>query len=306
MKKIVSTIINFRPVLVHSVAIKPVIYSAIACMIKKINARVFALAGLGFIFTSSKISAKILSPLIKIILKVLFYGEQTALILQNPDDKDAIIGSDIIKENQVNLIYGAGVDTSIYHYKKIPSMDVPLIILSARMLWAKGIKDFIKAAEKINSNQVRARFVLVGAPDKKNPDAVPIENLQKLNEAGFVEWWGYQKSMAEVYHQASIVCLPTTYGEGLPKSLLEAASCGRPIVTYDVPGCREIVKDGFNGFLIIPRDIEGLVKALSHLLKNYNKCVEMGNNGRKLVKKHFNQEKIAKETLNVWEKVLSI
>ena len=134
---------------------------------KKNKRTCFCSGRIRFIFTSSKISAKILSPLIKIILKVLFYGEQTALILQNPDDKDAIIGSDIIKENQVNLIYGAGVDTSIYHYKKIPSMDVPLIILSARMLWAKGIKDFIKAAEKINSNQVRARFVLVGAPDKK-------------------------------------------------------------------------------------------------------------------------------------------
>ena len=109
---------------------------------------------------------------------------------------------------------------------------------------------------------------------------------------------------SKLYHKSTIVCLPTSYGEGLPKSLLEAASCGRPIVTYDVPGCREIVKDGYNGFLVKPKSVDGLVEAISELLNDRELCIEMGKNGRELVEKHFTQEKIAQETMAVWEEVL--
>ena len=110
---------------------------------------------------------------------------------------------------------------------------------------------------------------------------------------------------SKLYHKSTIVCLPTSYGEGLPKSLLEAASCGRPIVTYDVPGCREIVKDGYNGFLVKLKSVDGLVDAISLLLNDRELCIKMGKNGRKLVEKHFTQEKIASETIAVWEEVLA-
>jgi len=305
IKNIVLAIKHFKPSLIHSVAIKPVIHSAIACMISGIKPRIFALAGLGYIFTSSKKSAKLLRPFLKIIFKLLFYGKKTCLILQNPDDKSVLFSANVIKNNQIHLILGAGVDAMAFKYQKILKDRMPVIILSARMLWAKGIQDFIDSAKQINNNNINARFVLVGTPDNQNPDAIPNEKLEKWHKSGLIEWWGHQNDMAKIYHQSSIVCLPTTYGEGLPKSLLEAASCGRPIVTYDVPGCREIVKDGYNGYLVMPKSVDGLVQAISHLLNNYDLCVKMGKNGRKLVEKHFTQEKIAQETIAVWEEVLA-
>ena len=304
IKSIVSTIRQFKPSMIHSVAMKPVIYSAIACNLSGLKSRIFALAGLGFVFTSKKISAELLRPFMEITFKLLFQGKNTRLILQNSEDQSALLSAKVINKNYIRLIRGAGVDTASFHYQKIPN-EIPVIILPARMLWAKGIQDFVDCVKKINYNKKIARFVLVGIPDKENPDAIPIEKLKEWNNSGIVEWWGHQSDMPTVYHKSTIVCLPTSYGEGLPKSLLEAASCGRPIITYDVPGCREIVKDGYNGYLVQPKSIDGLVEAIILLINNYKLCVQMGKNGRKLVEKHFTQEKIARETIAVWEEVLA-
>ena len=304
IKSIISSIRKFRPDIIHSVAMKPVIYSAIASIFTGLDNRIFALAGLGFVFTSNRRSAKILRPFLKVIFSLLFKGKKTKLILQNPDDRRQLLSKGVINPKNIRLIRGAGVDTKTFSFKTIPS-NMPIIILPSRMLWAKGIQDFIDCAKKINYNKKIARFVLVGIPDKENPDAIPIEKLKEWNTSGIIEWWGHQSDMPTVYHKSNIICLPTTYGEGLPKSLLEAASCGRPIVAYDVPGCREIVKDGYNGYLVQPKSIDGLVEAIILLINNYKLCVQMGKNGRKLVEKHFTQEKIARETIAVWEEVLA-
>ncbi len=303
IKSVISAIRKFNPNLIHAVAMKPVIYSSVACILSEVKFRIFALAGLGFVFTSKNISAIILRPFMELLFKLLFRGKNTRLILQNPEDQSALLSAKVIKKKHISLIRGAGVDTASFNYQKI-SNELPVIILPARMLWAKGIQDFIDCAKVINNKQM-ARFTLVGMPDEQNPDAISISQLNKWNEEGVIEWWGHQSEMPKVYHQSTIVCLPTTYGEGLPKALLEAASCGRPIVAYDVPGCREIVKDGYNGFLVEPKSVTCLVKAIAKLLNDYDLCVQMGKNGRKLVKKHFTQEKIAEETIAVWEEVLA-
>jgi glycosyltransferase involved in cell wall biosynthesis len=303
IKSVASSINNFQPSVIYAVAMKPVLYSAIACFLSGFKNRVFALAGLGFIFTSKKRSVKVLRLLMEFVFRLLFKGNNTRLILQNPEDQSALLSAKVINKNYLRLIRGAGVDTTSFHYQKIPN-EIPVIILPARMLWAKGIQDFVDCAIEINKKVKKARFVLVGTPDIQNPDAIPKVRLKKWNEEGVIEWWGHQSDMVIVYHQSTIVCLPTTYGEGLPKSLLEAASCGRPIVAYDVPGCREIVQDGYNGYLVKPKSINGLVDAITKILNSYELCVQMGKNGRQLVKKHFTQEKIARETMAVWEEVL--
>ena len=303
IKSIISSIRKFRPDIIHSVAMKPVIYSAIASIFTGLDNRIFALAGLGFVFTSNRRSAKILRPFLKVIFSLLFKGKKTKLILQNPDDRRQLLSKGVINPKNIRLIRGAGVDTKTFSFKTIPS-NMPIIILPSRMLWAKGIQDFVDCAIEINKKVKKARFVLVGTPDIQNPDAISKVRLKKWNEEGVIEWWGHQSDMVKVYHQSTIVCLPTTYGEGLPKSLLEAASCGRPIVAYDVPGCREIVQDGYNGYLVKPKSINGLVDAITKILNSYELCVQMGKNGRQLVKKHFTQEKIARETMAVWEEVL--
>lgn len=291
----------FKPTLVHSVALKPVLYSSIACSFLSFKNKVFALAGLGYIFTSDRKRMKILRAILKLSFKILLKGNKTTLILQNPEDQNTILKQNIISKNRIRLIRGAGVDISKFYLSPILK-GLPLIGLPSRMLWAKGINDFIHCAKEINKHKTQARFVLIGTPDKENPDAVPTEKLKEWQSAGIIEWWGYRSDMVDVYKQSTIICLPTIYGEGLPKTLLEAASCGRPIVTYDVPGCREIVEDGYNGYLLKPRELDKLVTIILNLITNPNLCKVMGINGRKIVEKNFTQEKIAKQTLNVWEK----
>jgi len=303
IKGVVTTIRQFQPSLIHSVAIKPVLYSGIACKMIGLRNRVFALAGLGFIFTSDKRSAKYLRPIIKYSFKFLFKGDKTRLIVQNPEDQAALSTANIINENNISLIRGSGVNMNLYSFSKIPE-GTPIIMLPARMLWDKGIGEFVKVAKILKQSGIKARFVLVGSPDVHNPETINDFQLKNWENDQIIEWWGQKEDMAKMYYQSTIVCLPS-YREGLPKSLLEAASCGRPIVTYDVPGCREIVKDGYNGYLVQLKSINGLVQAISQLLNDHKLCVQMGKNGRKLVKKHFSQEQIANETLAVWEEVLS-
>ena len=304
IKSIFSSIRQFRPDIIHSVAMKPVIYSSIASLFTGLDNRIFALAGLGFVFTSNKRSAKLMRPFLEIAFRLLFKGNKTRLILQNPEDQQALLLAGVIKSKNIRLIRGAGVDIKSFSVNTIPT-DISIISLPARMLWAKGIQDFIDCSQKINKDNTIARFVLVGTPDEQNPDSISKQKLTEWNKNSVIEWWGYQSDMPNVFHQSTIVCLPTSYGEGLPKSLLEAASCGRPIVTYDVPGCREIVIDGYNGILVKPKSVTGLVNAISQLINDSELCVKMGKNGRKLVEKHFTQEKIAEETIAVWEELLA-
>ena len=294
---------NFRPDLIHAVAIKPVLYSSIVCSLMQKKNRVFALAGLGFIFISEKKRVLILKYLMKFLLKLLLKGENTRLILQNPEDKRSILNARIIDENNICLSRGAGVDTKSFTKAPFPT-GLPVVCLPSRMLWAKGISDFIECAKIINKNKKIGRFALVGQPDIKNPDSIPVIQLKNWHESGVIEWWGYQADMVTVYHRSTIVCLPTIYGEGLPKVLLESASCGRPIVSYDVPGCREIVKNNHNGFLVEPKNINSLVNSITKLLDDSKLCTEYGENGIKHVKKYFTQERIAEETISCWEGLL--
>ena len=164
------------------------------------------------------------------------------------------------------------------------------------------MSEFVDCAKKFKENGSNARFCLVGSPDSHNPQSIPINQLQDWDNNGIVEWWGQQDNMPNVYSQATIVCLPS-YREGLPKSLLEAASCGLPIVAYDVPGCREIVKDEFNGFLIPFKDIDAMYSSVLRLIEDTKLSNIMGKNGRELVLREFSQDIIGKQTLALWNEI---
>jgi glycosyltransferase involved in cell wall biosynthesis len=292
----------FQPDLVHAVAVKPVVYAALACRFSGVKARVAALGGLGFIFSSSKKSARFLRPLIVSLFRFALAGKKSLLILQNPDDSTLLLSAGVVSKKQIRLIRGAGVDIEAFAPAQAPLKN-QMIILPARMLWDKGVGEFVEAARHIRAQRPDVRFVLVGTFDEQNPESVPFEQLSKWNEEGVVEWWGRMDNMPEVYRQSSIVCLPS-YREGLPKSLLEAASCGLPIVTYDVPGCREVVQDKVNGFLVPLRDTQRMVESLLELIDNPDVCARMGMAGREMVVKEFSQEMIADQTMKVWEEIL--
>jgi len=302
-REISEVIDRFKPDIVHSVALKPILYTALQLKRKNTYANIYALGGLGFVFSSSKLKAQILRFLLVVILRWVLGGERVRVILQNPDDFNLLLRLKVITNDKTRLIRGVGVDTSLF--SPSPKLhDKPIVLLPARILWDKGIADFVEIANRMKSYEVNVRFVLVGDPDPHNPESVSILQLEEWLEKGVVEWWGHKEEMQNIYQQAAIVCLPS-YREGLPKSLLEAASCALPIVTYDVPGCREVVIDGINGFLVPLKDEHALLNAIKKLLDDASLCDKFGQAGRELVIREFSQQKIASETKKIWEEVLS-
>ncbi len=162
----------------------------------------------------------------------------------------------------------------------------------------------MKAARELIMQGVSARFALVGVGDDENPSNIHEDQLQSWHEEGIVEWWGYQEDMPNVFAMSHIVCLPSYYGEGVPKVLIEAAACGKPIVTTNAPGCREIVQDGCNGFLVPLRNVTALAEALNKLVESPELRNKMGLRGRFLVEKEFSLAKVNKETLGLYEELL--
>ncbi len=293
---------TFKPDIVHNIALKPMIYGSIAAYLSKIPAVVNAMTGMGFLFISNALKARLGRLLVMPLYRVLLNRPANHLILENPDDLQLLRDRNILKTDQVTLIRGAGVDSALFTMHPEPE-ETPLVVLASRLLWDKGIGEFVEAARILMHNGVSARFALVGGSDFENPAAIQAEQLQKWREEGAVELWGYHAKMHEVFGSAHIVCLPS-YREGLPKVLLEAAACGRPIVTTDVPGCREVVNDGVNGLLVPPRDGEALAKALKTLIESKDLRQSMGLSGRERIEKEFTHEDVNAAVLQLYEKLL--
>jgi glycosyltransferase involved in cell wall biosynthesis len=232
----------------------------------------------------------------------LLSGEGKRLILQNPDDVRLFVSLGLAREDSIRLIRGSGVDT--HRFAPVPEPDgAPLVILPARMLWDKGVGEFVAAARILRQRGVQARFALVGDTDEENPASISQGQLESWARDGVVEWWGRRDDMPEVLRRSALVCLPS-YREGLPKALLEAASCGRAIVTSDVPGCREIVHHDHNGLLVPAQNADVLADALARMLEQPEERHRMGRNGRELVLGEFSQESVSQATLAVYHELL--
>jgi glycosyltransferase involved in cell wall biosynthesis len=289
-----------KPDIVHHVAMKPMLYGSLVAHLVRVPHTINWVAGMGWLFVSGTRRAKIMQIVVRKALGILLRG--TSVIVENPDDQ-AIISTLGVADRHIHLVRGAGVDTVLYAPSPEPE-GVLQVVLPARMLWDKGVGEFVSAARQLRQRGVQARFVLVGEPDTENPASVPMEQLLAWQKEGVVEWWGRREDMPRVLANSHIVCLPS-YREGLPKSLLEAASCGRAIVTTDVPGCREIVRDGDNGLLVEARNVPALADALARLLDNPALRQKMGERGRARVLDEFSQERIVAQVLMLYREVLS-
>lgn len=291
-----------KPDLVHHVAMKPVLYGSLAARFSGVPHVVNALAGMGYVFSSDQPTARLLRPAIGKAFKVLLSSGRSRLILQNKDDCAMFVRKRFINGERIRLIRGSGVDTAVF--SPTPELaGIPLVMLASRMLWDKGIKEFVEAARQIKTRGIVARFVLVGDTDPHNPSAIPNDQLTAWQEEGVIEWWGRRDDMPAVLAQAHIVCLPS-YREGLPKVLLEAASCGRPIVATDTPGCREVVRNGENGLLVPVRSTVELADAIQNMIENPELRQKMGARGREIVVSEFAIEKVISETMTVYKELL--
>jgi len=300
LKSLASLYRRERPNIVHHVALKPILYGSLVAKIVGIHAIVNAPVGMGYVFSSKQLKARLLKPLVLLAYRLLLNPFNSVAVFENPDDLTYFEKLGIVKYSR--LIRGAGVNTLQFGSSNEPN-EVPVVLLAARMLWDKGVGEFVEAAKILHQQSISARFVLVGAPDKENPESINQSQLLEWQDAGIIEWWGQHEDMPQVFAQAHIVCLPS-YREGLPKVLIEAAACGRPIVATDVPGCREIVRHNENGLLVPAKDPQALAAALNRLLNDAALRESMGKRGRAMVEAEFSTEYVVEQTLQLYKELL--
>jgi len=294
---------SVKPALAHHVTIKPVLYGSLLASLLRVPATVNALSGLGHVFSATGFIARARRFVVRGLYKLALNVKNSKVIVQNPDDLRELVGRGIIAASQAELIRGSGVDLAAFHPALEP-VSRPVVVLPARMLRDKGIAEFVGAARQVHAAGVAAKFLLAGGLDPENPGHVSQGEIARYTQTGDVQWLGHVEDMPTLIRNASIVCLPSYYAEGVPKALLEAAACGKPIVTTDAAGCREVVRQRWNGLLVPPRDADALARALITLLSDATLRAQYGANSRKLAEQEFGVEAVAQRTLAIYRQLL--
>ena len=289
-----------QPDIIHHVAIKPVLYGSLAAKYVGIKKIVNAVSGFGSTF----INPNKFSPtyqIVKNLYRFSFNNKYLNVIAQNEDDIAQLLKLGSLKDTQVHLIKGSGVDLKAFELTPETS-DYPVkSILLSRMLWDKGVGEFVAAAEQLKKKYGdKAEFILAGKVDPENASCITKAQLEKWNEEGNVNWIGFQKDVIGLYRNSHIAVLPS-YREGLPKSLIEALAIGRPVVTTDAPGCRVVVNEGVNGYLVKLQDADSLAEAMDKLIANKTLRQKMGLAGRKMAEEEFSIDMVLDKTFEIYE-----
>jgi glycosyltransferase involved in cell wall biosynthesis len=303
IKRMADLYRELNPVLVHHVAIKPIIYGSIAAKIAKVPVIVNAMPGTGYLFVSKQLLARVIRLGVMTAFRLLLNAPNSRVTLENRDDMQKWISWRVLRPDRIVVMPGCGVDMSLFRPTPEPP-GPPLVVLPARLLFYKGVAEFVEAARVLRERGTHARFALVGEGDPGNPASVPADQLRQWKSEGAVELFGWHDDMGKVFAQSHIVCLPSHGGEGVPRSLLEAAACGKPIVATDVPGCRDIVHDGENGLLVPPQQVAPLADALDRLIRDAELRRSMGARGRERVLAEFSVDIVAAQTLQLYAELL--
>jgi len=294
-----------RPLLVHHFTVKPVMYGSLAARMAKVPAVVNSITGLGYIFLRAGWQGAALRATVKPLYRLAIKRRNVSVIFENKDDESFFLKNHLASAEQTTVIEGVGVD--VEHFRPLPEEEgKPLVVMPARLLWDKGVGVLVEAARQIRQDGETSpiRIALVGTPDPGNPASISESQLQAWVQEGLVEQWGFQQDMAQIYHQAHIVCLPSLR-EGLPTVLIEACAAGRAIVASDVPGCRGVVEHGVNGLLVPPADPAALAGALVRLASDPALRQRMGTAGRMKAVEKFSNERIIAANLMVYSRLLS-
>lgn len=294
-----------QPTLVHGFTIKCAVYGSLAARWASSAARVNAVAGLGYVFSSQDAKARLLRPIVRWLMRLAFGGQQARLILQNPDDVTVFEQADLIASEQIRLIKGSGVNCTRFEptLRAAESTQPLNVLLVARLLWDKGVAEYAAAARLLRAKGCAVRFLLAGSPDAGNPAAVPETVVQQWVAEGVLDCLGHVDDMAALYGRADIVVLPS-YREGLPKSLIEAAACALPLVTCDTPGCREVVTDGVDGLLVPARDARALAGAIERLVQDAALRERLGKAARAKALVEFDERIVIQKTLTVYRELV--
>jgi glycosyltransferase involved in cell wall biosynthesis len=314
-----------KPDIIHQIALKPILIGSLAARWLGIKRVINAVVGLGFAFSSETRPARTAKWFVSLLFHLVLDKRHAKTVFENADDRAYFLDQGWVREDGAVLIRGAGVDIERFTPKlretigdgidlglqvdsstTRPTKKLPIVMLHSRMLWDKGIGEFVEAAKQLSKQHCNsyARFVLVGDPDDDNRGSIGRGQLQAWQNEGVIEWWGFKPHLENILAKATISCLPS-YREGLPKSLLESLAMGLPCIATDVPGCREAVIDGVNGILVPPRQTEPLAKAIEQLIMSPALREQYSQASRQMAVDQFSCEIVNNETLALYDRILS-
>lgn len=291
-----------KPDLVHLVTIKPVLYGGIAARLAGVPSILAAVSGLGAVFIARGLRAEIVRSLITLLYRIALGHRNLKVIFQNPDDADLFVRAGLVKSDKTCLIRGSGVDLRCFSYVPEPSGECVVTMVS-RLLVDKGVCEFVEAAKILRERDVKVTMRLIGDLDPGNPASISEAQLTKWKNEAVVEFLGYRGDIAHQYALSHIACLPS-YREGLPKSLIEAAACGRAVVTTDVPGCRYVIDPEKTGVLVPSHDAYSLAGAIERLVKDSEERRRMGEAGRKFAEREFGIEGVVAAHMKIYQSLL--
>lgn len=292
---------KIKPDLVHLVTIKPILYGGLMARVLKVPAVVAAVSGLGYAFTSHTARSKILRAAIKRLYRLALGHNHLKVIFQNPDDRQLFLQNKTCLPSQTVLIRGSGVD--VLAYKVFPEKtDRIVVVMISRLLKDKGVFEYVAAAKILKSAGIQAQFLLIGDSDESNPAFIDKALLAQWRKEGNVELLGFRDDIEQLIGQSNLVVLPS-YREGLPKILIEAAACGRAVITTDVPGCRDAIEPNQTGLLVSVKDANALALAMKQLIEDSDYRQQLGKAGRALAEREFAIEHIVAAHLEVYQEL---
>jgi len=305
LKNIREVINEVNPSLIHAVTIKPVLYTGLVLKTIKRNIPfVAAISGLGYVFTASTLRAKLTRLIVSAFYKVALSQKYKTVIFQNTSDESILTDVAKLKPNAKVLIKGSGADLSVYNYLPENITDSIQIVMASRLLKEKGVYEYVASAKLVKEQYPGTEFLLVGTPDLENPNTVKQAEIDCWVNEGVIKYLGHRNDIPKIFSGSNIVCLPSFYGEGVPKVLIEAAACGRAIVTTDNPGCKDAIIDGETGILVPIRDAQALSQAIITLIKGDKLRNDMGKNARVFAEQEFDVKAVVDKHLDIYKNLL--
>lgn len=291
--------LRLQPDIVHLVTIKAVIHGGIAARMARVPAVVAAISGLGFVFLARGIRANLVRAVAVACYRAALNHPRLRAVFQNESDREALIALRIVKPEQaVVLRGGSGVDLAEFAVRPEPAVT-SVVVMASRLLADKGVREFVEAARLLRGRGIVARFRLAGEVDPGNAATIGDREVAEWRASGIVDVLGQRSDVADLFAAAHVVVLPS-YREGLPKVLIEAAACGRAVVTTDVPGCRDAIEPGRTGLLVPARDANALAGAIGRLVTDHELREVMGRQGRELAEREFDVRKVVASHLALY------
>lgn len=306
LQQLVRLLKDERPDLLHNFTVKCAVYGAIAARMAKVPAVVNAVAGMGYVFTSDRLKARILRPVVSALMRGTLAGERSRIVLQNADDAEAFATSRLASPQYIRLIRSSGVDVQRFQPVSREGTARPLrVLLAARLLQEKGVREFAAAGALLRTQGRNIELLLAGMPDPGNPHSVTREEVEYWQQDGMLRWLGHVDDMPALMREVDVMALPSYYREGVPKSLIEGAASGLALITTNRPGCREVVrKDGVDGLLVEPRNGAQLAELVARLDDDRDLLQVLGRKARQNALAYFDERQVIKRTMGVYAELL--